>query len=119
MWVLDQPYTPRAERLFVGTPLTLLALLAAGAVAAVALVEVGVLPPRSLRVIGVAAGHGALLAAALAWTGVSSPSQIVAVVLLALAAAAGLGPPGALADLLPGVRGLLPAACRPPTGLGP
>jgi len=119
MWVLDQPYTPRAERLFVGTPLTLLALLAAGAVAAVALVEVGVLPPRSLRVIGVAAGHGALLAAALAWTGVSSPSQIVAVVLLALAAAAaGLGPLGAFAYLLPALWVLWLSACGRLTGLG-
>ena len=119
MWVLDQPYTPRAERLFAGTPLTLLALLAAGAVAAVALVEVGVLPPRSLRVIGVAAGHGALLAAALAWTGVSSPSRIVAVVLLALAAAAaGLGPLGAFAYLLPTLWVLWLSACGRLTGLG-
>src|SRR5437899_12433764 len=105
MWVLDQPYTPRAERLFVGTPLTLLALLAAGAVAAVALVEVGVLPPRSLRVVGVAAGHGALLAAALAWTGVSAPSQIVAVRPPALAvAAAGPGTRGAFPDRPPAGR---------------
>src|SRR5947209_13479523 len=118
MWVLDQPYTPRAERLFAGTPLTLLALLAAGAVAAIALVEVGVLPPRSLRVVGVAAGHGALLAAALAWTGVSSPSRIVAVVLLALAAAAaGLGPLGDSADRLPAPWVLGLSACGRPTRL--
>jgi membrane protease YdiL (CAAX protease family) len=102
MWVLEQPYTPRADRLFAGTPLALLALLATGAVTAVVLVELGALPAWSLRVVGVTAGHGALLATALAWAGVSSPSRALAVGLLGLAsAAAGLIPVGALAYLLP------------------
>ena len=50
--------------------------------------------------VGVAAGHGALLATALAWAGCVPGSGVVAIVLLAAAAAAAtLGPAGALAYL--------------------
>src|SRR5438445_178260 len=102
MWVLDQPYIPRADRLSAGTPLMLLTVLAAGAAAAVVAIELGALPPRSLRIVGVTAGHGALLASALAWAGVSAPSQVLTVALLGLAStAAGLAPFGAFAYLLP------------------
>src|SRR5439155_1303712 len=49
---------------------------------------------------GLAAGHGALLATALAWAGCVPGSGVVAIVLLAAAAAAAtLGPAGALAYL--------------------
>src|SRR5207302_1000951 len=102
MWVLDQPYIPRADRLSAGTPLMLLTVLAAGAAAAVVAIELGALPARALRIVGVTAGHGALLASALAWAGVSAPSQALTVALLGLAStAAGLAPFGAVAYLLP------------------
>ena len=102
MWALDQPCPPRAERLLADTPWALLAALALGAAATVVLVELAALPPRAWHVAGVTAGHGALLATALAWARVSSPSGVVAVALLALAAAAaGLGALGALAYLGP------------------
>jgi len=102
MWALDQPYTPGADRLFVGTPLALLVVLAGGAGAAVVLVGLGVLPPCVRPVAGITAGHGALLATALAWAGVRSPARAIAIALLGLAAAAaGLAPLGAVAYLLP------------------
>jgi len=71
MWALDQPYAPRAERLLADTPLALLAVLAVGAAVAMLLVEVSILPAHVVRVIGVTAGQGALLATALAWAPVS------------------------------------------------
>ena len=102
MWALDQPYVSRAERLLDDTPLALLAVLAVGAGAAMLLIEVAVLPPQTLRVIGVTAGHGALLATALAWARVSSVASVIAVALLALGAiASGFGATGALAYLGP------------------
>ena len=91
MWVLDQPYIPRADRLSAGTPLMLLTVLAAGAAAAAVAIELGALPSRSLRIVGVTAGHGALLASALAWAGVSAPSQALTVALLGLAVIALIG----------------------------
>src|SRR4029453_10934455 len=119
MWALDQPYTPRAERLFAGTPQALPPVLAAGAVAAVALVQVGFLPPRTLLVVGVTAGHGALLDPPLAGGGVSPPSQLAAVGLLAVAAtAAGYVPLGAFAYLLPALWVLRLAAFGQLAGLG-
>ena len=51
--------------------------------------------------VGVAAGQGALLATALAWTGYGARSGVVAIVLLGAAAtAATRGPAGALAYLV-------------------
>jgi len=118
MWVLDQPYIPRADRLSAGTPLMLLTVLAAGAAAAVVAIELGALPPRSLRIVGVTAGHGALLASALAWAGVSAPSQALTVALLGLAStAAGLAPFGAFAYLLPALCVVRLAARGQLTGL--
>src|SRR5207244_1245561 len=57
MWVLDQPYIPRADRLSAGTPLMLLTVLAAGAAAAVVAIELGALPPRSV-IAGILVGAG-------------------------------------------------------------
>ena len=102
MWALDPFTQPRSARLFADTPLPLLAVLAAGAVATWALVERGVLPPPALRVAGVTAGHGALLATALAWAGVPAALRMVAVVLLGFAAwAAGQSFVGPVAYLAP------------------
>jgi len=102
MWALDQAYAPRAERLLAETPATLLAGLAIGAAVAVALVDLAVLPASTLRVVGVTAGHGALLATALAWAHAGVASRIVAIALLALAASASLsGTLGAAAYLAP------------------
>jgi hypothetical protein len=102
MWALDQPYVPRAERWLRDTPLALVAMLAAGVALAIFLVELAVLPAQTLRVVGVTAGHGALLATALAWAGVRARSCVFAVVLLAVAAtAAALGVAGAAAYLGP------------------
>lgn len=102
MWALDHPCPPRACRLFADTPLALLAVLALGAVATAALVEVAGLPAPALHVAGVTAGHGALLATALAWARVRLGSRVVVVALLGLAASlAGLGAFGPLAYLGP------------------
>jgi hypothetical protein len=104
MSTLDPFSQPRSARLFADTPLPLLAVLAAGAAATWALVEHGVLPPPALRVAGVTAGHGALLATALAWARVPAASCVLAVAWLALAAWAAahsvLGPVAYLAPVL-------------------
>jgi hypothetical protein len=119
MWALDQPYTPRADRLSTGTPLTLLAVLALGAAAAVLVVQLGALPPGTVRVVGVTAGHGALLATALAWVGVGTLSQVLAVALIGLASAAAWAAPlGALAYLMPAFWILWLVARGQLTGLG-
>src|SRR4029453_12224396 len=102
MWALDQPCALRADRFLVGTPLPLLAALAIGAATVAILVEAGVLPREAARVAGVTAGHGALLATALAWARVGPSSILVAVALLGLAAVASqLSPLGSLAYLGP------------------
>lgn len=104
MWALDQPQAPRAERLLAGTPLALLAVLGLGAGAMAVLVELAVLPAPAMRIAGVTAAHGALLATALAWARVGAASIGGAVALIGLAAAAAqLGALGALAYLGPGV----------------
>jgi len=119
MWALDQPYAPRADRLFADTPLALLAVLAVGVGTAGVLAELAALPPHAVRVVGVTAGHGALLATALAWVRVSSASGAIAVALLGLAAAAaGLGVLGALAYLGPALWVFRLAAGGQLTGLG-
>ncbi len=102
MWALDQPYAPRAERLLADTPLALLAVLAVGAAVTMLLVELSLLPAQAARLVGVTAGHGALLAIALAWARVSSTSSVTVIALLALAATASvLGALGAVAYLAP------------------
>src|SRR5262249_62031054 len=88
MWALDQPYATRTERLLADTPLALLAALAVGAMVAAFLVAAALLPARALGVVGVSAGHGALLATALAWGRVNSVAGLIAIALLGLAAGA-------------------------------
>src|SRR3989442_7439745 len=114
MWALDQPCAPRADRLVADTPLALLATLALGVATTGTLVALAVLPPSAVHVAGVTAGHGALLATALAWGHVHSPSGVVVVGLLGLAAlASGLGGVRALADLCPALLlALLPGPRR-------
>src|SRR2546428_6163754 len=128
MWALDQPTAPRAERLLADTPLALLAVLALGAAATLALVALAVLPPSVVRVAGLTAGHGALLATALAWARRPPATAALAVGLVGLAAvSAGLGAFGPLAYLVPplwlcvlardgrlGALGLGPVAVRGP-----
>lgn len=98
MWALDQPSPPPPKRLLADTPAWLLAALAAAAAVAVVLARAGLLPPAILGLVGVAAGHGALLATALAWAGCRAQAGLVGVALLACAAtAAALHPLGALA----------------------
>ena len=98
MWALEQPWAPRAGRRCTDTPAALLALLAGAVLAGAVLVACGGLPPAALAVLGVAAGHGALLATALAWAGGGrAGAGLVAIALLALAALAARHPAGALA----------------------
>ncbi len=99
MWALEQP-PPPPGRLLADTPVRLLAALAVTAALALALARAGLLPFAVARVVGVAAGHGALLATALAWAGCGPGARLVAVGLLAGSAAAAQGHPlGALAYL--------------------
>jgi Type II CAAX prenyl endopeptidase Rce1-like len=119
MWSLDRPCIPRAEPLLAGTPVALLVVLAGGAGATAVLVGLDVLPPRVLQIAGVTAGHGALLATALAWAGVRAASRVMAVAFLAVAAnCAGVAPLGAVAYLLPALWILWLAARGELTGLG-
>lgn len=102
MWALDHPHAPRADRSFADTPLAVLVVLAVGAATTWVLVERGTLPPRAMRIALVTAGHGALLATALAWAHVRPALVVASVVWLGLAtAAAGLGAFGPLAYLGP------------------
>ena len=94
MWALEQPCPERPAPLLADTPATLLAALAGALAVTAALVAQGVLPRAALDVAGVAAGHGALLATALAWaTGGRAWPGLVAVALLTLAAVAARGHP--------------------------
>ncbi len=99
MWALEQP-PPSPRRLLADTPAWLLAALAAAAAFAIALERAGLLPSAVVRIVGVAAGHGALLATALGWAGCGAGDRLVAVGLLAGASAAAQRQPlGALAYL--------------------
>lgn len=98
MWALEQASPPPPGRLLADTPARLLAALAVLAAAALALERAGLLAPAAVGVVGVAAGHGALLATAFGWAGCGARPGLVAVGLLAAAAAAAkLHPLGALA----------------------
>jgi len=98
MWALDQRCPTAPGRLCADTPVRLLAALAAAAAMAVGLQRAGHLPPAMVGIVGITAGHGALLATALAWAGCGPRSQFAAVGLLAGAAAAAAAHPlGALA----------------------
>lgn len=110
MWALEEPPTVGPRRLFEGTPVALLLVLGAGLAATMALTTAALLPAAALRIAGITAGHGALLATALAWAapgrgrGAGAPrAAVVAAALLLVAAtcatlerrgaAAYLGPP--------------------------
>src|SRR3989442_4205773 len=100
MWALVRPWRPGTRPLLADTPTRLLVAVACVVVAALVLASRTPLGTGAMRVVGVAAGHGALLATALAWAGCVPGAGVVAIVLLAAAAAAAtLGPAGALAYL--------------------
>ena len=102
MWALDHPCEPRTGRLFADTPVALLAVLALGVAATLALVGLGALPPQAISIVGITGGQGALLATALAWAHLRTSAAVVAVALLGLAGlSAGLGAAGAIAYLGP------------------
>ena len=104
MWVLDHPGTARTAGLLADTPAALLAVLAIGAAASVALVEVAVLPPSAIGIAVLTAGHGALLATALAWAHRPPATGALAAGVIGLAAAVSrlnaFGPLAYLAPLL-------------------
>jgi len=80
----------------------LLTVLAVGAAASLALAQLAVLPPPTGAIAVLAAGHGALLATALAWARRPPATAALAAGLIVLAAAAsGLAPFGPLAYLAP------------------
>lgn len=98
MWALRHPGDAAAVPFFHGWTKTRLVALAC----AIALVTAAadVLPSTLSAMLGVAALHGGLLAAALVWSGVGVAEATVAIVLLALArTAAAVHPIGALAYL--------------------
>jgi hypothetical protein len=102
MWALEHPSAARTGRLFADTPAVLLAVLAVGAAASLVLVQLALLPPPTVGIVGLTAGHGALLATALAWARQPWETAALAAGLIGLAAvASGLGPFGLLAYLAP------------------
>lgn len=85
-------------------------------------VALGWAPPGALAIATVVAGHGALLATALAWaTRAVGPAWVALLLLGGAAAASRLGPPGALAYLGPAlwVARLAARGRLTPLGLGP
>src|SRR5438477_400486 len=101
MWALEHPRAARTGRLFADTPAALLAVLAVGAVASLALARLAVLPPPTVAIAVLTAGHGALLATALAWARQPSRTAALAAGLIGLAAvASGLGAFGPLRYLV-------------------
>lgn len=123
MWSLEAPAPGPTAPLLADTPVRLLAALAGALVTAWALARAGAVPPSVVGVTAVAAGHGALLATALAWAGApgSGPPAVGLLALAALAARSGpvgtaayLGPPAWIAWLA--ARGRLGALGlgRPP-----
>lgn len=89
-----------SRSLFAGTPTRLLVALTLALGASSAFVSAGALPAVVLGVTAIAAGHGALMATALAWAGLPVTTSAVAIGLVTLgAAAAHVHPAGALAHL--------------------
>lgn len=80
------PVADRSQPLCAGTPTRILVVLALVLGASFAVVAVGALPPRVLGVAGIAAGHGALMATALAWAGLPARTYAVAIGLVTLGA---------------------------------
>jgi hypothetical protein len=102
MWALEHPSAARTGRLVADTPLALLAVLAVVAVASLVLAQLARLPPPTVAIAVLTAGHGALLATALAWARQPSAPAALAAGLIGLAAvASGLGAFGPLAYLAP------------------
>lgn len=107
MWSLERPWPPAPRPLLADTPVGLLGALAASLAIAGLLTRLAALPPAAVGVVGIAAGHGALLATALTWDGATDPRPrarlppgVLAVILLALSAGlAAAHPLGALAYL--------------------
>src|SRR2546427_5004466 len=102
MWALDHPSAARTGRLFADTPAALLAVLAVGAVARLGLARLALLPPLTVAIAVLTAGHRALLATALAWARQPSGTAALAAGVIGLAAvASALGPLWPLAPLAP------------------
>jgi len=99
VWALEQPCPERPAPLLADTPAALLAALGGAALVVAALVAGGWLPGAALAVAGVAAGHGALLATALAWAlgGRTLPGAVVVSLLAPAALAARSHPLGLVA----------------------
>src|SRR2546428_13915480 len=101
MWALDRPWRPGTRPLLADTPTRLLVTLAGAVAAGLLLADRIPLPPGALRVVGVAAGPGALLATALAWAGCGPRAGAVAIaVLVAASRATTLDRAGAPGDRL-------------------
>jgi hypothetical protein len=107
MWSIDSACPADREPLATGTPVGLLVALAGALGLCAVLSAGGVVPRDALRVVGVAAGHGALLATALGWGLEGSVSRrvrhgvtLLPVVLLAGAAALSLHHPAGAAGYL-------------------
>src|SRR2546428_7434702 len=99
MWALVRPWRPGTRPLLADTSTRLLVAVACVVVAALVLASRTPLPTGAMRVVGVAAGHGALLATALAWARCVPGAGVVAIVLPAAGPpAAPLRPPGARAE---------------------
>jgi hypothetical protein len=104
-WSLEQPLPGRREGFLAATPLRLLATLALTVAACATLVRREALPHAVLAAAAVTAGHGALIATALAWTArddgrrwdASGPTALVLGALALAAAGARLGHGGPLA----------------------
>jgi len=103
VWALERPCRDRQSNLLADTPVTLLGVLASVLVLAAGLCARGVLPSTATTVVGVAAGHGALLATALAWAmkGRIGPGLTVVGLLAGAALLARIHPVGLAAFVAP------------------
>jgi hypothetical protein len=105
-WGLDVAWDGTTPPLLRGTPTSLLLAFASTLLLGALLFSAGALPPSALRVLGVAAGQGALLATALAWAACDAPgarrrvTRLPVVLVVAAVVLAGVRPWGALAYLL-------------------
>jgi hypothetical protein len=104
MYAIARPWEPRPGGLFAGTPVPLLAGLAALLTGAAGLGGLGVLPPRLTWSLAAGCAQGALLATAVAWAGPRrSPGRaapsLAAAMVLAGALCTGASPAGAVVYL--------------------
>ena len=92
MWALEGPWIPRRDSVLAGTPLAVIASLAAGWLVIASLARGGWVPAEVLGVVTLIATHGGLLIAALAWAeadrGVRLPSSAAAITLALIAVGA-------------------------------